>query len=104
MNFSGREATTSTMSGRSTMSALSTSIRRRPCDAYSFRQALMSEDLPVPRAPVSSTLLAVAPCTNCSVLRWIFSFWASISFRSSSRICATWRTGSSTPWPEDRLR
>ena len=49
-NFSGRPATTSTMSGRSVRSALSTSIRRRPCEAKACRQARISEDLPVPRA------------------------------------------------------
>ena len=67
------------MSGRSTMSLLSTSIRRRPCGANSFRQALISELLPVPRAPVSSTLLAALPATNCSVLRTMRSFCASTS-------------------------
>jgi hypothetical protein len=40
--------------------------------AYSFRQALISDDLPVPRAPVSSTLLAGWPartarcCAGCA--------------------------------------
>jgi hypothetical protein len=46
----------------------------------------MSDDLPVPRAPVSSTLLAGLPSTNCRVLRSIFSFWTSISFSASSDI------------------
>ena len=62
------------MSGRSTRSVLSTSIRRSPRGANSFRQALISELLPVPRAPVSSTLLAPWPATNCSVLRSSRSF------------------------------
>ena len=94
MKRSGRSATRSTMSGRSTRSALSTSIRRRPCGANSFRQALISELLPVPRAPVSSTLLAPWPATNCSVLRSSRSFCGSTSTRSARRIVATWRTGS----------
>lgn len=71
MNFSGRPATTSTMSGKSTRSALSTSISRGLQGAKAFRQALMREDLPVP-PPVSSTLLALRPATNCAVLRCIF--------------------------------
>ena len=75
----------STMSGRSTRSALSTSIRRRPCGANSCRQALISELLPVPRAPVSSTLLAGRPATNCAVLARRRSFCASTSFRLSQR-------------------
>ena len=67
------------MSGRSTRSLLSTSIRRSPRGANSFRQALISELLPVPRAPVSSTLLAPLPATNCSVLRSSRSFCGSTS-------------------------
>ena len=39
------------MSGRSMRSCLSTSIRRRPRSAYSLSRALISDDLPVPRAP-----------------------------------------------------
>ncbi len=65
---------------------------------------VFSDDLPVPRAPVSNTLLAGLPSTNWRVLRSIFSFWTSISFSASSGICATWRTGSSVPWPELRRR
>jgi len=42
--------------------------------------------------------------TTTRVLRSIFSFWTSISFSESSAIAATWRTGSSTPWPELRRR
>ena len=34
----------------------------------SLSSALIREDLPVPRAPVSSTLLAGRPRTNC----WVF--------------------------------
>ena len=60
-------ATWSTMSGRSTRSCFSTSIRRRPCSAYLLSSALTSDDLPVPRAPVSSTLLAGLPSTNWRV-------------------------------------
>jgi hypothetical protein len=63
--------------------------------AYSFRQALISEDLPVPRAPVSSTLLAGQALHELRVLRWIASFWTSISFRSARRMAPRWRTGSS---------
>ena len=39
-----------------------------------FRQALISDDLPVPRAPVSSTLLAGRPATNCRVFCSICCF------------------------------
>ena len=38
-----------------------------PRSAYLFSSALTSDDLPVPRAPVSSTLLAGSPRTNCRV-------------------------------------
>ena len=99
MKRSGRSATRSTMSGRSTRSALSTSISRRPRSANSFRQALISELLPVPRAPVSSTLLAPKPSTNCCVLRSSRSFCGSTSTSEASRIGATCRTGSITPEP-----
>ena len=92
------------MSGRSIMSLLSTSIRRSPCAANSFRQALISELLPVPRAPVSSMLLAALPATNCSVLRTMRSFCASTSTSEASRIEATWRTGSSRPPVPPRVR
>ena len=57
----------STMSGRSARSALSTSISRRPLLAYRASMALTSDDLPVPREPVSSTLFAGSPATNCRV-------------------------------------
>ena len=59
------------MSGRSTRSSLSTSIRRRPLRRVAREHALISDDLPVPRAPVSSTLLAGRPATNWRVLRSI---------------------------------
>src|SRR5690606_5464099 len=80
---------------RSTRSSLSTSISRIPCGAYSFSSALISEDLPVPREPVSSTLFAGRRCTNWRVLRSIARFCSSTCFRSSSRIGATCRTGCS---------
>ena len=54
-------ATRSAMSGRSTRSALSTSMRRNPLPAYFASIAFTSEDLPVPRDPVSRTLLAGKP-------------------------------------------
>ena len=44
--------------------------------AYAFRQALISDDLPVPRAPVSSTLLAGCLCTNWRVFCSISAFLA----------------------------
>ena len=55
------------MSGRSTRSPLSTSISRRPFAAYLTSIALTSDDLPVPREPVSSTLFAGKPATNWRV-------------------------------------
>jgi hypothetical protein len=76
---------------------LSTSIRRSPRGANSLRTALISELFPVPRAPVSSTLFARWPAMNCAVLRSRRSFWGSTSTSESSRIDATWRTGSTTP-------
>ena len=84
MNFSGRALTKSIKSGKSTKSDLSTSIKRRPMCEYSFKHALMSEDLPVPREPLKSTLFAPKPCTNCNVLRASLSFCASISLRSEN--------------------
>ena len=44
-------------------------MRRRPLPAYFASIALTSDDLPVPREPVSSTLLAGKPATNWRVLR-----------------------------------
>jgi hypothetical protein len=45
---------------------------------------LISDDLPVPRAPVSSTLFAGALRTNCRVFCSISPFWRSMLQRSSS--------------------
>src|SRR5690606_6740131 len=97
MKRSGRSATRATMSGRSTRSSLSTSIRRRPCGWYSLRQALMSDDLPVPSEPVSSTLLAGRPSTNWRVLRSTAAFCSSMLWRSSRRMGESVRTGSRMP-------
>src|SRR5690242_15879765 len=92
-----RPATRSTMSGRSTRSRLSTSIRRSPFAANSFSAAFTSELLPVPRAPVSSTLLAGRPATNC----WVFSrrrfFCSSMSCRSEKRMLCGCFTASRYP-------
>ncbi|CFN81430.1 Uncharacterised protein [Bordetella pertussis] len=65
--------------------------------------ALTSELLPVPRAPVISTLLAGLDSRNWRVLRSMMSFWRSMCCRSSSSMRATWRTASSQP-REPRLR
>ncbi len=60
-NRCGSPSTRSAMSGRSTRSALSTSMSRRPFAAYFASIAFTSDDLPVPREPVSSTLFAGRP-------------------------------------------
>ena len=78
-----RPDTRSTMSGRSTRSRLSTSMSRRPFDANSSSDAFTSELLPVPRAPVSSTLLAGRPATNCCVFSRSRRFCSSMSCRSA---------------------
>jgi enoyl-[acyl-carrier-protein] reductase (NADH) len=51
--------------------------------AWACRPALTNEDLPVPRAPDSSTLLAGWPATNCARLRAKRPFWVSTSCRSA---------------------
>src|SRR5882672_1337105 len=89
----------STISARSTRSCFSTSINRRPLEAYLLSSALIREDLPVPRAPVSSTLLAGSPSTNCRVFCSTRSFWASMPWRSRSAMRCTFRTGSIWPLP-----
>ena len=95
MKCSGRAATSATIWPRSGRWLLSTSITRRPRPAYSASSALISDDLPVPRAPVSSTLLAGRPARNCSVLRTISAFWRSMSFRSARRtVCGAWMASS----------
>src|SRR5687768_9114493 len=87
------------MSGRSTSSCFSTSISLRPLGAYLPSSALMREDLPVPRAPVSSTLLAGWPSTNCRVFCSTSVFWESMPCRSRSAMRCTCLTGSIRPLP-----
>src|SRR5688572_23249627 len=87
------------MSGRSTSSCFSTSISRKPLGAYLASSALMREDLPVPRAPVSSTLLAGWPSTNCRVFCSTSAFWESMPCRSRSAMRCTCLTGSIRPLP-----
>src|SRR6185437_2883480 len=82
----GAASMRSAMSGRSTRSALSTSMSRRPFAAYRASIAFTSELLPVPREPVSRTLLAGSLETNWRVLRSIACFCASIATRSASAI------------------
>ena len=50
------------------------------------RFVVFCDDLPVPREPVSSTLFAGSPATNCRVLASIARFCSSTATRSSSRI------------------
>src|SRR5690606_3544239 len=97
MKRSARPSTSATISGRSTRSSLSTSMRRKPFEWYSLSRALMSEDLPVPREPVSNTLLAGRPSTNWRVLRSTEAFCSSMLCRSASPIAASVRTGSRSP-------
>ena len=92
MNFSGRGSSSTKSTGRVAKSCLSTSIRRRPCSAYSCSSALTSDDLPVPRAPVSKTLLAARPARNCSVLRTSCRIWVSMAARRfSGKVCGRGR-------------
>src|SRR5712671_540510 len=100
MNRSGRPATWSTISGRSTRSCFSTSIRRRPCRWNLSSTALTREDFPVPRAPVRSALLAVRPSTNWRVFCSISAFWLSTPWRSESRMRCRFVTGWIKPWRE----
>ena len=46
----------------------------------------MSEDLPVPRAPVNKTLFAGLPATKCAVLLMMDSFWRSMPCKSSKEM------------------
>src|SRR6185503_13919999 len=94
---SGRPATWSTIIGRSTRSFFSTSIRRRPCLAYLLSRPFTIEDLPVPRAPVSSTLLAGLPSMNWRVFCSTRSICLSMPRRSESLMRCTCRTGCSQP-------
>src|SRR5258705_9607467 len=103
MNRSRRAATISAMSGSSTRSALSTSIRRRPFTAYLTSIALISDDLPVPREPVRRTLFAGKPATNCRVFASIARFCSSTATRWSRRIEWGCSTGCRYPRPA-RLR
>src|SRR5712671_2598939 len=100
MNRSGRPATWSTISGRSMRSCFSTSIRRRPWRWNLLSTALTREDFPVPRAPVSSALLAVRPSTNWRVFCSISAFWLSTPWRSESRMRWRFVTGWIKPWRE----
>src|SRR5262249_14369285 len=93
MNFSGRPATWSTISGRSMRSCFSTSMTRSPCLWNLLSTALTSDDFPVPRAPVRSVLLAVRPSTNCRVFCSISAFWLSTPCRSDRRMRCTFATG-----------
>ena len=100
MNFSLRGASSSSRAGRAARSCLSTSIRRRPRSAYSCSRALMSEDLPVPRAPVSRALLAGRSARNCSVLRtrrWVCGLMA--HRRARGKVCGRGRAVSRPPLP-----
>src|SRR6185503_19528352 len=94
---SGRPATWSTIIGRSTRSFFSTSIRRSPCFEYLLSSPFTSDDLPVPRAPVSSTLFAGLPSMNWRVFCSTRSICLSMPRRSESLIRCTWRTGCSQP-------
>ena len=47
----------------------------QPIEKYSFANALTDEDLPVPRAPTSSTLFAGRPARNAKVLLCSSFFW-----------------------------
>jgi hypothetical protein len=53
----------------------------------------------VPRAPVSSTLLAGLPARNWRVLATMRAFWSSMLCRSARRIGCGWRTACSQPRP-----
>ena len=65
------------MSGRSTRSALSTSIRRRPRARILVQAGLDQRRLAgAARAGQQHVVGGVARATNCSVLRRILSFWA----------------------------
>src|SRR5436190_14006530 len=94
---STREAMRSTICGRSTRSFFSTSMRRRPCLLYLSSRPFTIDDLPVPRAPVRSTLLAGLPSMNCRVFCSTRSICRSMPRRSESRIRCTSRTGGSQP-------
>src|SRR5215467_8293219 len=93
MNFSGRFATWSTISGRSRRSCFSTSMTRRPCLWNLLSTAFTSDDFPVPRAPVMSALFAVRPSTNWSVFCSISAFWLSTPWRSDRRMRCTFAIG-----------
>jgi hypothetical protein len=72
---------------------LSTSISLRPFAPNSASAAFTSELLPVPRAPVSSTLFAGRPATNWAVFSRRRRFCSSMSFRSAKRIVCGWPDG-----------
>ena len=73
-------------------SLLSTSISRRPLAPYSCSNALTNDDLPVPRDPVSRTLLAGRPARNCSVLRTSLAVWLSTAARrDNGKVCGAGR-------------
>src|SRR2546426_2938832 len=94
---SAREAIRSTICGRSTRSFFSTSMRRRPCLLYLLSRPFTIDDLPVPRAPVRSPVLAGLASINCRVFCSTRSICRSMPRRSASRIWCTCRTGCSQP-------
>src|SRR5262249_22185449 len=73
------------------------SISRRPCLEYLFSKPFTIEDLPVPRAPVRSTLFAGLPSMNWRAFCSTRSICLSMPRRSESLILCTWRTGCSQP-------
>src|SRR3954465_946647 len=78
-------------------SFFSTSISRRPLVEYLFSSPLTIEDLPVPRAPVRSTLFAGLPSRNCLVFCSTLALGAPMPRRSESLMRCTWRTGCNQP-------
>src|SRR5258705_505425 len=103
MNFSGRAATWSTISGRSMRLCFSTSMRRSPWRWNLLSTAFTSEDFPVPRAPVMSALLAVRPSTNWRVFCSISVFLLSAPWGAESRMRWTVATRWMSP-PREVLR
>ena len=74
-----------------------TSNRRHLMPEYLLSRPLTIDDLPVPRAPVRSTLLAGLPSRNCFVFCSTLAICSSMPRRSASLILCTWRTGCSQP-------
>src|SRR3954464_10697923 len=103
MKRSLRPATWSTICGRSTRSFFSTSIRRSACLLYLLRSPFTIDDLPVPRAPVRSTLFAGRPSRNWRVFCSTRSICFSMPRRSARRMRCTWRTGCRYPAAPRRL-